>query len=314
MNANSGHIRYVSHLDFRIQVQTYLYHYAILQLIDETETGKGSATLTKKKILMASSETQRSVIYLVLFLVLLTICVITMVYVVMDKSDTTVEPDDGDRTAWLFAIASDDHDHVSVKNEDAENSSRFVVSLPTVSSAVRMFSNIPKHISFSIGNLHGLRMMFNGSKNSKINVDGLDDKNKVYIDELINNRDSKFIEEQPNCTLSFTHYPTAEGVLEHSTTIAKMVQIQYNPETTYTDLSFVLLAGENHIAELMYQNVQITVDDFWDFTDIIGKSINTGAAYAGLGVACASTGGAVCAIAAIGVLGQSVSLNADLQE
>ena len=239
---------------------------------------------------------------------------IIMVYVVMsfDKigsndSPSWLDPPSLDRHAGpevvpphgiqhLFFISSNDQDQVVVSSNGVRT---ITVSVPTKRSTFRVFTDIPLHDSYDMGNLSAAHALFNVSSTAPISTAGLSEAQAQVMDEIINVRTLSFIHEHPNCTLSLTR--TGDPV-SHVNTIARMVDISVKGDNT--DLTFIIHPNEGLVEGGVYEHIAITVDSYLDIINIVAIGSGTIIACATIGMTSLGVGAIACAIAIIGTIAE----------
>ena len=183
---------------------------------------------------------------------------------------------------YLFYIGSDDNSTVEVK-VDESNRQKILVYLPTKSSNITAFTNIPIHESYDLGNLVAADRFFNRNKSNPIDTSCLPAIQKAAIDGLINTQEHAFITQQPNCTLSFTQ----EGhPISHIDTIAKMTKLENINMSgkEVTVITFIILDGNKLVPQGVYEYVSITVDNFWEKLGAVAASFAAAGTCGGLAV------------------------------
>jgi hypothetical protein len=210
------------------------------------------------------------------------------------KETEEKEPD------FLFFIGSDDAETVTV-DVNENNSNLISITMPTKSSKLTAFTNIPAHKSFDAGNLISADLFFNRSKSDPIDTSSLPEDQAESIEKIINSQEQPFIDKEPNCSLSFTQQSGDDNIqINHIDTIAKMTSLKNNPETGKTTISFIILDGNKLIPANVYEYVAITVDDFWNLAAAITGTV---ALCGTLEVLTAGAGTPLCAVAAVAIIG-----------
>jgi len=202
-------------------------------------------------------------------------------------------------TTYLFFIGSDDQQTVTV-NVDENNPHYMSVTMPTGSSNITAFTNIPLHKSYDLGSLVAGDLFFNRSKSNPIDTSSLPEDQAYVINGIVNAQPEPFIEQEPNCTLSFTIQNADDTQISHIDTIAKMISIVNNPDTGNTTISFIILDGNKLVPARVYEYVAITVDDFWDYLGFVASAAQSGLVCT---VSVAATAGLSAALCTVSVLG-----------
>ena len=153
---------------------------------------------------------------------------------------------------YLFVIGSDDQSPVSIVTSNRT----ITVTMPTSTSSFNAFTNIPKHKNYDMGNLRAADIMMNASDKVPIDTKLFSKNSAEVIQKLINNRDSPFIDELPNCIISATH---TEVFVD---TLARMESIRQ--VGTNTEMIFYIHSGEKLIDTGTYKHISIVIDDFWE--------------------------------------------------
>lgn len=237
-------------------------------------------------------------------LIIFAIAIVILVVQVRHRLDTKpnrLEPDHG--TNYLFFVSSDDNSTVSVIPQERE----LTLHLPTKTSSFTAFTNIPQHDAYNMGNLIAADLLFNHCHTRPLSLEGLPAIQKQVLQTIVNDREKCFIEEEPNCTLSFTL--VGQGDVTHVNTIAKLTSL-VNGTDGQTTMRFILLENQPSLAGGVYEHVAITIDDFWNFLSAIGASVGAAltCSVGEVGTAFAAT--AACAatiVAATGAWGTAVS-------
>lgn len=201
-----------------------------------------------------------AVMFLLLFFV-----IVAVIYIVSRGKD------EGDER--LFLIYADD---VKVNSDDSTIELTFDYNKH---NEARTFSNIPKHYSFSIGNIMNAFIIFNTSSKNPVKKFFLDhgvEPDQHILDTYKNYEASNqsFVEMNPNSTLSFVkkfldHEEIKSATNNYPTTIAKLISFTNENKDSFYKMKFEYLKGEEKIESGDYSHVSITLDNILNLSSCL---------------------------------------------
>lgn len=182
-----------------------------------------------------------------------------------------------DRINYLFSLYGD---NIEIKNVDKVSKEFEVHFSDSSKTHSRIFSDIPQHISRDLGSIEQLNIVLNISKNnpqsdflSPQQIQNLDATGENFFRSLENHADKPFIEQNPNCSLSFHHIENKTSLFIEN--ISYIISSTKNTDGSYT-MKFKSLT--NLPEEGTYDHVSIVVDDWSSYIGFTSTVIGTAAA------------------------------------